>query len=268
MIPDSDTGIYSSFTVTLSSLVFNYTDGTTLSTTTKAIPVILDSGTTLSYLPTSITGSLYGALGAVDDTSYTGLVYVDCDLLTSEKDATFDFQFGGSDGPLVRVPIDEMVLDNVKEYIEQGLPIPPGMDFEDNVCSFGIQPGSGGIYLLGDTFLRSSYTVYDLENNEVALAQANINSTSTHVVEITSESGIPEVSGVASQVTAAQTATGLPGAGGNSAPTITVTASPGASSSADSAGIRAVPAPPTWEMAGVAAVAGFAGLMGVGLFVL
>lgn len=265
VIPDSDTDVYTSFTVTLSSLIVNYTDSTTFTAVQQAIPVILDSGTTLSYLPSRIAANIYSELGAVDDTSYTGLVYIDCEYLRNESSLTFDFQFGGSDGPLVRVPVDELVLDNVKEYIDQGLLLPE-LDFADDVCSFGIQPNSG-VYLLGDTFLRSAYAVYDLDNNVVALAQANLNSTSQNIVEITS-AGIPDVSGVASQVTAAQTATGLPGAGDNSdnVPTVTVTSSPGASDSG-SAGARSVPAP-AWEAAAVAAFAGVGGLMGVGLFVL
>lgn len=265
VIPNSDDDVYSSFTVTLSSLTLNFTDGSTVSAVDQALPVILDSGTTLTYLPTRIAANIYDELGAVDDTSYTGLVYIDCDYLRNEQGLTFDFQFGGDEGPLVRVPVDELVLDNVKAYISQGLPLPDNVaDFEDDVCSFGIQPGSG-IYLLGDTFLRSAYAVYDLENNEVALAQANLNSTESNVIEITRSDGIPEVSGVASQVTAAQTATGLPGGNGN-LPTVTVTSAPDSSDS-EGAGPRAVP-PPTWELAAMAAFAGVSSLVGVGLFAL
>lgn len=267
VLPDEDSGIYHSFTVTLSSLVINSSNSdrtTTIVRQSSPVPVILDSGTTLTYLPSSLANDIYDELGAVDDTSYTGLVYISCSLLTDQRDLTFDFQFGGSDGPLIRVPIDEVVLDNVRPYIQAGLlPLPSGMNIdEDDVCSFGIQPASG-IYLLGDTFLRSAYVVYDLEHNVVALAQSNINSTRSNVVEIT-ESGIPDTSGVASQVTAEQTATGLPGAGNAGAnPTAT---DRGGSGDDENAGVRAVPTPPNWEIAFVAAFAGFAGLMGVGLF--
>ncbi|RYP75186.1 hypothetical protein DL771_002511 [Monosporascus sp. 5C6A] len=265
VLPDSQTGIYHSFTVTLSSLILNYTDGSTETIIQQPVPVILDSGTTLTYLPPRMTYNIYSALGAVDDTSYTGLVYVDCEYLRNESGLTFDFQFGGRGGPLVRVPVNEVVLDNVREYIELGLPIPPGMPFADDVCSLGIHPGDQGIYLLGDTFLRSAYVVYDLEHHEVAIAQANINSSRSNVLEITRE-GIPEVSGVASQVTAEQTATGLPGPGGN-LPTVTVTASPNPNND-ENAGPKTLTTPPTWEVAAIAAVAGLSGLMGVGLFVL
>ncbi|RYP41386.1 hypothetical protein DL767_001024 [Monosporascus sp. MG133] len=263
ILPDSRTGIYHSFAVTLSSLVLNYTDGNTDIIIQQPMPVILDSGTTLTYLPRRIAYNIFSALGAVDDTLYTGLVYIDCAYLRSGL--TFDFQFGGRSGPLVRVPVNEVVLDNIGEYVEMGLPIPPGMPFADDVCSFGIHPADQGIYLLGDTFLRSAYVVYDLENHVVAMAQAHINSSRSNVLEITRD-GIPDVSGFASQVTAEQTATGLPGPGGI-LPTITVTASPDPNDG-ENAGSKTLTAPPAWEVAAVAAVAGLSGLMGVGLFVL
>ena len=271
VLPDEDTGVYSSFTVTLSSLVINSSDSgdtTTIVRQSQPVPVILDSGTTLTYLPSSLASDIYDQLGAVDDTSYTGLVFISCSLLTDQRDLTFDYQFGGSDGPVVRVPIDELVLDNVRQFVRSGL-LPPGMDIDDDdVCTFGIQPASG-IYLLGDTFLRSAYVVYDLEHNVVGIAQSNVNTTMSNIVEITSD-GIPDTAGVASQVTAEQTATGLPGPGnGGSDPTATADrGGSGGDDDAGSAGVRAVPSPPNWEVIFVATFAGVAGLMGVGLFAL
>jgi hypothetical protein len=54
--------------------------------------------------------------------------------------------------------------------------------------------------VLGDTFLRSAYVVYDLQNNQISLAQTDFNSTTTNVVEITA-SGVPGASPVSSPVT-------------------------------------------------------------------
>ncbi|KAI0007047.1 aspartic peptidase domain-containing protein [Xylariaceae sp. FL0662B] len=275
-------GNYTSFTVALSSIVTTAGNGTVANYLQSAIPVILDSGTTLTYLPSQIANRILDAFGAVDDTTGSGLVYVDCDYLTSSQNLTFDFQFGGSDGPLIRVPIDEIILDNVDRYLSIGVEI-PGLPF-DNACSFGIQ-SSADYYLLGDTFLRSAYVVYDLTNKEIALAQANLNSTETNVVEITEDSGIPDASGVASQVTVEQTATGQPGDVGGDVPTASTT-SPISTSDAtatdlpntessqstttttgSNAGVRAVPAP-NWEAAVVAAISGVFGLLGAGLVVL
>ncbi|KAI0835529.1 aspartic peptidase domain-containing protein [Hypoxylon sp. FL0890] len=265
-------GNYSSFTVALTSLSTTADNGTISNYSRTAVPVILDSGTTLTYIPESMATRIFRAFDAVDDTSGTGLVFINCDYLSDNKNLTFDFQFGGNGGPVVRVPIDEMVLDNVDGYVELGLDV-PSLPF-NNVCSFGLQPSSD-YYLLGDTFLRSAYVVYDLTNKQIGLAQANLNSTESNILEITQESGIPDASGVASQVSVQQTATGIPGPGGSTgagtgstgsgASTVAVTSTGTSSSqSGENAGARSVPAP-NWEALVVAGVAGLFGLIGVGL---
>ncbi|KAI1392246.1 aspartic peptidase domain-containing protein [Hypoxylon trugodes] len=250
-------GNYSSFTVSLSSVATTDDNGTVTNYTQTAVPVILDSGTTLTYLPSSTANRIFRAFDAVDDTSGTGLVFVSCDYLSNDKNLTFDFRFGGSNGPIVRVPIDEMVLDNVQGYIELGLDV-PSLPF-DNVCSFGLQPNSD-YYLLGDTFLRSAYVVYDLTNKQIGLAQANLNSTESNIVEVT-ESGIPKASGVASQIPAQQTTTSAGNAG-----TATSTSSP-TGQSGSNVGTRAVPEP-GWKALIITAVAGMGGLLvGAGLVI-
>ncbi|KAH9888649.1 aspartic peptidase domain-containing protein [Xylariomycetidae sp. FL2044] len=268
---EEDSDAYSSFTVTLSSLTSTDGNGTVTNYTRSSFPVILDSGTTLTYLPNAVTYRIFDAIGAVDDTSRTQFVYVSCDYLS--QNLTFDFQFGDDDGPVIHVPADEVVLDNVKAYVDLGLRL-PDLPFE-NVCSFGMQPSSS-YYLLGDTFLRSAYVVYDLTNKEIALAPANLNSTESNVIEITSASGIPNVSGVASQATVASTATSAATASssssssqGDDTETPTAATVTSATSSADqtgSAGAKAVPVP-NWEVVVVAGIAGLSGLMGVGVFV-
>jgi hypothetical protein len=56
---------------------------------------------------------------------------------------------------------------------------------------------------MGDTFLRSAYLVYDLENNEISIAQTNFNSTSNNVVEIgTGTESVPDATLVQNAVTA------------------------------------------------------------------
>jgi hypothetical protein len=54
-----------------------------------------------------------------------------------------------------------------------------------DACEFGIQ-NITGTYLLGDTFLRSAYVVYDLINNEIGIAATDFNSTETNVVPFAS----------------------------------------------------------------------------------
>ncbi|TGJ84810.1 hypothetical protein E0Z10_g3988 [Xylaria hypoxylon] len=259
ILRDAQSKAFSSFTVALGSLKVgsaSSSEGSDL--LTAETPVILDSGTTLTYLPPRVARQVYRAFDAVDDSSNSGLVYASCDLLTSEKDTTLNFHFGESDGPVIKVPIDELVIDNVKGYIGLGLEL-PDLPF-DNVCSFGIQP-LDGIYLLGDTFLRSAYVVYDLTHKKIALAQANLNATGTNVMEITAASGIPLVSGVAAQETQSS------GSREDDADDADDANTADANGDDESAGPRAVPAL-NWEVAAVPLVATLFSLAGVGLFTL
>ncbi|KAI1852041.1 hypothetical protein JX265_008154 [Neoarthrinium moseri] len=277
---DATSGSITSFTVALSSFKMNV-NGSTVYQESDPLPVILDSGTTLSYLPSELVSRIYQTLDAYDDTMgvmASGSVYVDCKYLG--QNISLDFQFGGSDGPVINVPVDEVIFNNVARLQDLGLALPADLPF-DNVCTLGVM-ASEGIYLLGDTFLRSAYVVYDLSNQQIALAQANLNSTKSNIIEITNSSTtIPDATGVASQVTVTQTATGLPGVGGGSGttsggpsgtasgsnvPTTTTTGSStgtesGATSSTANAGPRNVPAP-KWEALAVAGLAGLGVLTG------
>jgi hypothetical protein len=49
-------------------------------------------------------------------------------------------------------------------------------------CEFGIQNFTEAPFLLGDTFLRSAYVVYDLVNNEVGIAATDFNATTSNIV--------------------------------------------------------------------------------------
>jgi hypothetical protein len=70
-------------------------------------------------------------------------------------------------------------------------------------CLFGIAPAESSISVLGDTFMRSAYLVYDLANNEISIAQTNFDTTSTNVMEIgTGTNAVPDATLVANAVTA------------------------------------------------------------------
>lgn len=45
-------------------------------------------------------------------------------------------------------------------------------------------------WILGDTFLRSAYVVYDYSKNEISIAQTEFNSTKDHIVELTGNSSM------------------------------------------------------------------------------
>ena len=66
----------------------------------------------------------------------------------------------------------------------------------------GISDGAGTTPVLGDTFLRSAYVVYDLTNNEISIAQTDFNATTSNVQEISAgSSGVPGATLIANAVT-------------------------------------------------------------------
>jgi hypothetical protein len=111
----------------------------------------------------------------------------------------------------ILVPINELVFDLTGLFV-----IPPNITFPNllfkSVCAFGImfnlQPPPYSTTILGDTFLRSSYMVYDLKNNLIGIVQTNFNSTISNAVEFQANAtGIPDVKGVVSSVSGTTTAT-------------------------------------------------------------
>ncbi|KAJ4416308.1 hypothetical protein N0V82_006838 [Gnomoniopsis sp. IMI 355080] len=215
ILPDAESKNYSSFTVGLTGLSFASSNGTTynqsLISESGSLSSILDSGTTLSYLPDEIATPLFDAVGAYEYTASLGsssLALVDCDL-------SVEFTFKINDSATITVPADELVIDAF-----DGTPLPSEVPFA-STCLFGIQNigSSSGTSartadyaILGDTFLRSAYVVYDLENLQIGLAPANLNSTSTNVQELKAgESNLPAFSGVASQVTSSSSSSSSSG---------------------------------------------------------
>ncbi len=73
----------------------------------------------------------------------------------------------------------------------------------------GISPAGSSQPVLGDTFLRSAYVVYDLGNNQISLAATNFNATTSNVQEIGTGSGaVPDAVDVANAVSTAAVSTG------------------------------------------------------------
>ncbi|KAL2216883.1 aspartyl protease [Thermoascus aurantiacus ATCC 26904] len=186
-------GEYAEFIIALTGLALN-TSSSSHAYTSEALPaaVLLDSGSSLSYLPDSLVAKIYDDLDVTyDSSSQTG--YVPCDLMNQEISFSFTFS-----SPSISVGIDELVLDpgtnpdGSRPTFLDGTP----------ACVFGIAPAGDSIAVLGDTFLRSAYVVYDLANNEISLANTNFNSTRDNIMEIgTGEDAVPDAIRVKNPVT-------------------------------------------------------------------
>lgn len=174
-------GVYSAFFIKLTGL------NTGSSVVTEGLPanVLLDSGSTLAYLPNDVVRPLYDDLDAFYESSQ-GVALVSCSL--RDRDDSLTFRFG--DAVSISVLYSEIVFPTGSSEMSAGGDV--------DICVLGISPSGdgGGVNVLGDAFLRSAYVVYDLANNEISLAQSNYNATGSDVVEIgTGPDAVPSVTG-------------------------------------------------------------------------
>jgi hypothetical protein len=211
--------IYYDFAVALTGFSMTGQAGNVTQFTNSAFQeaAILDSGTTITYLPDRIADEIVTLLNAYVDNM--GNVYVDCNILTQSPKMTLNYEFGGPTGVNISVPISEVVFPLTGVFSTDGFAT-PDVPFA-SPCALGITGSGGQGNTLGDTFLRSAYVVYDLSNNLIAIAQTNFNSTTSSIVEFqASATSIPNVSGVAMSVTGVtETATGPLGVGGKTSTT-------------------------------------------------
>ncbi|KAK1524794.1 eukaryotic aspartyl protease [Colletotrichum paranaense] len=115
----------------------------------SSMPVFLDSGATLTLLPEELAVQVATDFGS-PGLDANGFYPVSCSLV--DLNGTVDFDF---DGMKIKVPY--------KEMIRELRTTPP-------TCYLGIVPNAD-FTLLGDTFLRSAYAVFDLDTNAAYLAQ-------------------------------------------------------------------------------------------------
>jgi hypothetical protein len=196
-----ESGVYAEFIIALTDMGIG--NNKTALFSNSNVPVLLDSGSSLMYLPDSVVTALYTRFNARYDSSQ-GAAFVDCDLANQSGSLEFGFS-----GVTISVPYNELVI---VAAISRGQP----------VCILGIAPAGKSVSVLGDTFLRSAYVVYDLSNNQISLAQTNFNATSSSIKEIKAGSGgVPGASVVANAVSTAAVGTGGPRV---NSPTITGTA--------------------------------------------
>ncbi|KAL7920683.1 aspartic peptidase domain-containing protein [Trichoderma austrokoningii] len=132
------------------------------------LTVFLDSGSTLTLLPEQVVEEIATGLGS-NGMDSSGYYVIDCDL-ASER-GTVDFAFAGV---TIAVPYSEVIR-----------------QVSASTCYLGMM-GSTEFALLGDTFLRSAYAVFDLTGNTIHLAQyANCG---TKVQTITSSAALQGLS--------------------------------------------------------------------------
>ena len=140
----------------------------------------------MTHLPLSLTTKIYSDLGVTHNAEYDVPV-LPCSM--KDKDITLTFDFSGIS---IDVSIHELVLNGID------------MDGDTVLCVFGIYTTTGGIPVLGDTFLRSTYVVFDLANREISMANTNFNPGEDAILEIgTGKDAVPAATPVPSPATTA-----------------------------------------------------------------
>ncbi|KAK2623820.1 hypothetical protein QTJ16_007001 [Diplocarpon rosae] len=202
--PTQRNGRVNSFTVAFTSLSATSSSGTDqLTPADYATAAILDSGTTITLLPDDLATMIFDEVGATVS-QQLGAVVVPCDL--AKVSGSINYGFGGTGGPTIKVEISDLVLPLT---LTNGRT--PTYTNGQTACQLGIQAAGDLPVLFGDTFLRSAYAVYDLENNKIALAQTDFNSTDSNIVSFASAGApIPSAASASGQEAVTQTATGAP----------------------------------------------------------
>lgn len=143
------------------------------------VEALLDSGTSLTHLPRSIAEELLINQFEAQYSQTLGYFVQRCDL-----DGTLSYNFSGA---IIDVPFTNFL------FPIMGRSGNAVSDEGDPLCAIGIMPFDNQFALLGDTFLRNAYVVYDMKNNELGLAQAKINATDSNIeaIKSTIPSAIP-----------------------------------------------------------------------------
>ncbi|KAK4175965.1 aspartic peptidase domain-containing protein [Triangularia setosa] len=188
---ESEAGVYAEFMITLTKLAL----GSAQISDDLALAVLLDTGSSLTYLPDSMVQDIFNLVNAQYDPN-SNAAYVPCSL-ANDNSTLLSFTFTS---PTINVEMNELVLDLVTSSGKR-----PVFSDGTEACLFGIAPAGEGTNVLGDTFLRSAYVVYDLENNEISLAATRFNSTRTEVMEIArGQGGVPGATRVENPVKATE----------------------------------------------------------------
>lgn len=137
--------------------------------------ITLDSGTSLTYLPADTVLQIGDNL--VGPEFVGGMYFIDS--TDFDWSQTIDFTFSGA---TIKVPVKNFSL-KIKDVIKPGSGLDPKYDYVLGLLS---NSNSRGINLLGDTFLRSAYVVYNIEDWEVSIAQASYDKSRPSIQPITS----------------------------------------------------------------------------------
>ncbi|KAH9903523.1 aspartic peptidase domain-containing protein [Xylariomycetidae sp. FL2044] len=165
------------------------------------IPVSFDISSPASWLPQTLAEQMWAVVGAEYNASQQWAL-VPCKL--RESVGTFQVRFGGPEGPLVTIPMRQLVC-----------PSAPGSNWYaeswnaqgEELCAFAIRNTSiPSSYFFAMNILSDAYIVFDLYNEKVAMAPAKYNTTDSNIVPFRAlHAGIPSATLATNQPTVTPT---------------------------------------------------------------
>ncbi|KAI8389002.1 uncharacterized protein CGFF_03502 [Nakaseomyces glabratus] len=129
----------------------------------QLLPALLDTGTTYTYMPSSVAQYLANQTNGVIDKKTSLIKLAKCPSKKSNDTIVFNFS-----GAQIKI---KMV-----DFVEK----------HKGKCYLPCVSQESSFFLLGDSFMRHVYTVFDLDDKEISIAQANFNSTKEDIEEISS----------------------------------------------------------------------------------
>lgn len=128
----------------------------------STMPAIVDTGTTLIIVPSAVSKAIHQAIpGAEYDPMYGWRM--PCAFADDSSTESINIKLGDQDFPLY---LKDLVRAKTSQSSSSG-----GSGGKGALCYSGVAEANTPLVILGDTFLRSYYSVYDFGNARVGLAK-------------------------------------------------------------------------------------------------
>ena len=167
---DGTPPVYVEFHILLRELAFSQEETITkLASSQKTLPsrVLLDSGTNVIFLPPTLLDDIFNILDAFNPPDANPLV--DCKFL--ESTLTFDFTF---DSTVIKIPVGSLI-EQWDGITQEGT--------TRKLCELRLIANDHD-FILGTPFLRNTYVVYNLKDNEISLALVKQGAIASDIIEI------------------------------------------------------------------------------------
>lgn len=163
-------------------------------------PVIPDSGTATWNVPADIYSRIVNMTGVTES---GGAQVLPCSKVSNKTSFTFTFSGNGNNTARLEVPLSTLFVPAARSD-GKGVFKADGED----LCALMVEPTdpSVPVLLLGDAIMRAGYWIFDLDNGQVSIAQANLSSTMSNIVAVEAgPHGVMKAAKQPSELSAVQT---------------------------------------------------------------